>query len=130
MTSLDATLIDAPTSTKNKDKSRDPEMSSTKKNNQWHFGMKVHIGVQSRGKPLVHSILASRAKEHDFVTTYDLLHGEETDIFGDKAYYDCALKQACRQQGVFYGIANKAKSKRPLSTKQKKSAILVSKSQV
>jgi transposase len=75
-TSLDVTLIVAPTSTKNKDKSRDSEMSSTKKNNQWHFGIKAHIGFQSRGKPLVHSILASTAKEHDSVTTYDLLHGE------------------------------------------------------
>ena len=101
-TSLDATLIAAPTSTKNKDKSRDPEMSSTKKNNQWYFGMKAHIGVQSRGKPLVHSIVATTAKEHDSVKTYDLLHGEEEAVFGDKAYDDCALKQACRQQGIFY----------------------------
>ena len=109
-TSLDATLIAAPTSTKNKDKSRDPEMSSTKKNNQWYFGMKAHIGVQSRGKPLVHSIVATTAKEHDSVKTYDLLHGEEEAVFGDKAYDDQALKQSCRQQGIFYGITNKAKS--------------------
>ena len=61
-TSMDATLIAASTSTKNKSKSRDPEMSSTKKNNQWYFGMKAHIGVQSRGKPLVHSVMASTAK--------------------------------------------------------------------
>ena len=61
-TSMDATLIAAPTSTKNKSKSRDPEMSSTKKSNQWYFGMKAHIGVQSRGKPLVHSVMASTAK--------------------------------------------------------------------
>ena len=119
-TSLDATLIAAPTSTKNKDKSRDPEMSSTKKNNQWYFGMKAHIGVQSRGKPLVHSIVATTAKEHDSVKTYDLLHGEEEAVFGDKAYDDQALKQSCRQQGIFYGITNKAKSKHPLSNKQKK----------
>jgi IS5 family transposase len=119
-TSLDATLIAAPTSTKNKSKSRDPEMSSAKKNNQWYFGMKAHIGVQSRGKPLVHSVMATTAKEHDSVKTYDLLHGEEEAVFGDKAYDDCALKQSCRQQGIFYGITNKAKSKHPLSNKQKK----------
>lgn len=93
---MDATLIAAPTSTKNQDKSRDPEMSSTKKNNQWYFGMKTHIGVQSRGKPLVHSVVTTTAKDHDSVKTYDLLHGEESSIFGDKAYDDQALKQACR----------------------------------
>ncbi len=82
--SLDATLITAPTSTKNKDKSRDPEMSSTKKNNQWYFGMKAHIGVQLRGKPLVHSVVATTAREHDSVKTYDLLHGEEEAVFGSK----------------------------------------------
>lgn len=119
-TAVDATLIAAPTSTKNKDKSRDPEMSSTKKNNQWHFGMKAHIGVQTQGKPLVHSVAASTAKEHDSIKTYDLLHGEENAVFGDKAYDDQALKQACRQQGIFYGITNKAKSKHSLSAKQKK----------
>lgn len=119
-TSMDATLITAPTSTKNKNKSRDPEMSSTKKNDQWYFGMKAHIGVQSRGKPLVHSFVATTAKEHDSVKTYDLLHGEETDIFADKAYDDQALKQVCRQQGIFYGITSKAKPKHPLSNKQKK----------
>ena len=57
-TSFDATLIAAPTSTKNKSKSRDPEMSSTKKNDQWYFGMKARIGVQSRGKPWVYSVVA------------------------------------------------------------------------
>jgi IS5 family transposase len=82
--------------------------------------MKAHIGVQSRGKPLVHSIVATTAKEHDSVKTYDLLHGEEEAVFGDKAYDDQALKQSCRQQGIFYGITNKAKSKHPLSNKQKK----------
>ena len=59
-------LIAASTSAKNKSKSRDPEMSSTKKNDQWYFKMKAHIGVQLRGKPLVHSIASSTAKEHDW----------------------------------------------------------------
>ena len=87
---------------------------------QWYFGLKAHIGVQSQGKPLVHSVVATTAKEHDSVKTHDLLHGEENAVFGDKAYDDCALKQACRQQEIFYKITNKAKPKHPLSNKQKK----------
>jgi len=119
-TAIDATLIAAPTSTKNKNRKRDPEMSSTKKNNQWYFGMKAHIGVQSKGKPLVHSLESSTAKEHDSNKTFDLLHGSETDIFADKAYDNESIKKACRQHGIFYGITNKAKRNKKLSNKQKK----------
>lgn len=119
-TVIDATLIAAPTSTKNKDKKRDPEMSSTKKNDQWHFGMKAHIGVQSKGKPLVHSLESSTAKDHDSTKTEELLHGDETDIFADKAYDDKAIKQFCRKNSIFYGITNKAKRNKKLSNKQKK----------
>lgn len=119
-TAIDATLIAAPTSTKNKDKKRDKDMSSTKKNNQWYFGMKAHIGVQSKGKPLIHSLESSTAKEHDSVETLNLLHGEETDIFADKAYDNEAIKKTCRQHGIFYGITNKAKRNKKLSKKQKK----------
>lgn len=75
-TAIDATLIAAPTSTKNKDKKRDPSMSSTKKGNNYYFGMKAHIGVQSTGKPLVHSLDSSTAKDHDSTKTEELLHGD------------------------------------------------------
>jgi len=119
-TVVDATLIAAPTSTKNKAKKRDPEMSSTKKNDQWYFGMKAHIGVQSKGKPLVHSLESSTAKDHDSTKTEELLHGDETDVFADKAYDDKAIKQFCRKNGIFYGITNKAKRNKKLSNKQKK----------
>lgn len=117
-TAIDATLIAAPTSTKNKNKKRDSEMSSTKKNNQWYFGMKAHIGVQSRGKPLVHSTESSTAKDHDSTKTEELLHGDETDLFADKAYDDKLIKQFCRKNGIFYGITNKAKRNKKLSNKQ------------
>ena len=84
-TIVDATIIDAPSSTKNKDKSRDPEMHQTKKGNQWYFGMKAHIGVDSRSK-LIHSVAASAANVHDSQLLGDLLHGDETRVWGDSAY--------------------------------------------
>jgi transposase, IS5 family len=119
-TAIDATLISAPTSTKNKDKKRDPEMSSTKKGENYYFGMKAHIGVQSRGKPIIHSLEGSTAKDHDSTKTEELLHGNETDIFADKAYDNKEIKQFCRKNNIFYGITNKAKPKQKLSNKQKK----------
>lgn len=84
-TIVDATLIDAPTSTKNKDKQRDPEMHQTRKGNQWYFGMKAHIGVDSQSK-LIHSVAVTAANVHDCQLLEDLLHGEETVVWGDSAY--------------------------------------------
>ena len=84
-TIVDASIINAPTSTKNKDKSRDPEMHQTRKGNQWYFGMKAHIGVDSRSK-LIHSVAATAANVHDSQVLEDLLHGEETKVWGDSAY--------------------------------------------
>ena len=84
-TIVDATIIDAPSSTKNKDKARDPEMHQTKKGNQWYFGMKAHIGVDSQSK-LIHSVAATAANVHDSQMLEDLLHGDETRIWGDSAY--------------------------------------------
>ena len=77
-TIVDATIINAPTSTKNKDKARDPEMHQTRKGNQWYFGMKAHIGVDSKTK-LIHSIGVTAANVHDSQMPGDLLHGDETD---------------------------------------------------
>jgi IS5 family transposase len=76
-TLVDATIIDAPSSTKNKAKARDPEMSSTKKGNDWFFGMKAHIGVDAESG-VIHSLETSTAKVHDSQVWDALLHGNET----------------------------------------------------
>ncbi len=84
-TIVDATIINAPSSTKNQSGERDPEMKQTRKGNQWYFGMKAHIGVDSRTK-LIHSVVATAANVHDSQVLPDLLHGEETRVWGDSAY--------------------------------------------
>lgn len=84
-TIVDASIISAPASTKNKDKRRDPDMHQTRKGNQWFFGMKAHIGVDSRTK-VIHAVSATSANVHDSTCLPDLLHGEETKVWGDSAY--------------------------------------------
>ena len=84
-TIVDATIIAAPSSTKNADGMRDPEMRSAKKGNQWYFGMKLHIGVDSK-TGLIHHAVVSSANVHDSEVLPDLLHGNETRTYGDGAY--------------------------------------------
>jgi IS5 family transposase len=84
-TIVDATIIHAPSSTKNQQQSRDPEMHQTKKGNQWYFGMKAHVGVDSNTK-LIHSAVATAANVADARVLPELLHGEETKVWGDAAY--------------------------------------------
>ena len=84
-TIVDATIIGAPSSTKNKDGKRDPEMHQTAKGKQWYFGMKAHVGVDSKTK-LIHTILASAANVADAHALPHLLHGNETRVWGDQAY--------------------------------------------
>lgn len=84
-TIVDATIIDAPSSTKNADKARDPDMHQTKKGNQWYFGMKAHVGVDSRTK-IIHAVVATAANVADCEILPDLLHGQETRVWGDQAY--------------------------------------------
>jgi len=84
-TIMDATIIAAPSSTKNADGQRDPEMHQTKKGNQWHFGMKAHIGVDSKAK-IIHAVAATPANVHDSQVIGKLLHGTETKVWGDSAY--------------------------------------------
>src|SRR5438876_8461534 len=84
-TIVDATIIAAPSSTKNADKARDPEMHQTRKGNQWYFGMKAHFGVDSRTK-LIHAAVATPANVADSTVLPDLLHGNETRVWGDQAY--------------------------------------------
>ena len=93
-TIVDASIINAPSSTKNKDKQRDPEMHQTRKGNQWYFGMKAHIGVDSKTK-MIHSVVATAANVHDSQVLEDLLHGEETRLWGDSAY--TGQKQVLRE---------------------------------
>jgi len=84
-TIVDATIINAPSSTKNASGKRDPEMHQTKKGNQWFFGMKGHFGVDKKTK-LIHSVAASAANMHDSNMLPELLHGQETHVWGDSAY--------------------------------------------
>jgi IS5 family transposase len=84
-TIVDATIISAPSSTKNAAKARDPEMHQTKKGNQWYFGMKAHLGVDSRTK-LIHAATATAANVADGTVLPELLHGSETRVWGDQAY--------------------------------------------
>lgn len=84
-TIVDSTIISAPSSTKNKDKKRDPDAHQTKKGNTWHFGYKAHIGVD-RDSGLVHTVKATAANVHDVSMTPELLHGEEETVNGDSGY--------------------------------------------
>jgi IS5 family transposase len=84
-TIVDATIITAPCSTKNATKARDPDMHQTRKGRQWYFGMKAHIGVDSKTK-LIHAVVATAANVHDAAVLPDLLHGDETRVWGDQAY--------------------------------------------
>lgn len=84
-TIVDATIIAAPSSTKNAEGKRDPEMHSAKKGNEWHFGMKAHVGVDSQSK-VIHSVVATPAHAADCKVLGQLLHGQETRVYGDQAY--------------------------------------------
>ena len=118
-TAVDATLITAPSSTKNQSGKRDPEMSSTQKNGKWHFGMKAHVGVDQKSG-LVHSLSTTTAKIHDTRQFDNLLHGEEKAILGDKGYFNSSRKRDLRKQGIFCGILDKASRHTSLSSSQKK----------
>ena len=82
---VDASIIEAPSSTKNRTRERDPEMHQTKKGNQWHFGMKVHIGVDSK-TGIVHSLSTTAANAHDVTEAHNLLHGGERVVWCDAGY--------------------------------------------
>jgi len=84
-TIVDATIIHAPSSTKNREQKRDPEMHQTRKGRQWYFGMKAHVGVDSKHK-IVHSAVVTAAHVADCTVLPDLLHGEETKVWGNQAY--------------------------------------------
>lgn len=102
-TVVDATLIAAPRSTKNKTGERDPDMHQTKKGNQWHFGMKAHMGVDA-DSGMVHTVRGTAANVNDVVEGNSLLHGEETDVFAD-AGYQGAHKRPDAREGTTWHVA-------------------------
>jgi IS5 family transposase len=104
-TVVDATIIAAPSSTKNRDAARDPEMHQTKKGNQWHFGMKAHIGVDVH-TGVVHTVTTTAANAADVTEVANLLHGEETTVYGD-AGYTGAAKRVDDADAMAWHIAEK-----------------------
>jgi IS5 family transposase len=110
-TVVDASIIAAPSSTKNKGGQRDPEMHQTKKGNQWHFGMKVHIGVDAQSG-LVHSVVGTAANVNDVTQASALLHGDEQVVFADSGYQG-AHKRPEAKPGVTWHIARRPSSRKP-----------------
>jgi len=105
-TIVDATIIAAPSSTKNATGTRDPEMKQTRKGKNWHFGMKLHIGTDRRG--IVHSLVATHAAASDIAQLAHLLHGEESALYGDQAYWKEADRRAFEERGVRYRVNRRA----------------------
>jgi len=118
-TIVDATIIAAPSSTKNASKARDPEMKQTRKGNNWHFGMKVHIGTDRRG--IVHSLTVTNASCADIKELPRLLHGEEREVFGDQAYWKEADRQEYEARGIRYRMNRRPPGRHlPLSEQWKR----------
>ena len=105
-TIVDATIIAAPPSTKNKSKARDPEMHQTKKGNQWHFGMKAHIGVDV-ASGVVHTVTGTAANEADINQMAAVLHGAEEDVFADAGYTGADKRPEHEDRDVSWNIATK-----------------------
>ena len=105
-TLVDATLIAAPSSTKNKSKERDPEMHQTKKGNQWYFGMKAHIGADV-ATGLVHTVVGTAANVADITQTAELLHGQETQVHADAGYTGVEKRAEIEDCDVCWHIASK-----------------------
>jgi IS5 family transposase len=118
-TIVDATIIEAPTSTKNAEQSRDPEMSQTKKRNTWHFGMKVHVGAQAHGLPLVHSVAVGTGAENELGRLGELLHGAERELFGDRGYWSKEDRRLCTQAGIAYRVQQRSRATQPLTERQR-----------
>ena len=121
-TAVDATLIAAPTSTKNKDKSRDPEMHSSKKGNQWYFGMKAHIGVDA-DSGLVHTVRGTCGHVSDIAEANSLLHGEEKVAFGD-AGYQGVEKRPDATKDITWHVAMRPGKRRALNIENEADAMI------
>jgi len=118
-TIMDATLIAASPSTKNETSKRDPDMSQSKKGNQWYFGMKAHIGVDAKSG-LVHTVKTTTGKVHDAKLTDDLIRPDDMIVFGDKGYVSDKRKRSTRARGATWAVKDKRKPGRVLSASQKK----------
>ena len=112
-TIVDATIIEAPSSTKNRAGERDPEMHQTKKGNQWHFGMKAHIGVDSE-TGIVHSMTTTAANAHDITEAHNLLHGRETAVWGDAGYQGVGKREENLGLEVEWQVAMRPGKRRKL----------------
>jgi IS5 family transposase len=112
-TIIDATLIAAPPSTKNKDGKRDPEMHQSKKGKQWYFGMKAHIGVDAQSG-LVHTVIGTAGNVSDITQAQALLHGDETDVFGDAGYQGVEKREENLEAPVTWHVAMKPGKRKTL----------------
>ncbi len=110
---MDATIIAAPPSTKNRSGKRDPDMHQTKKGNQWHFGMKAHIGVDAESG-LTHTVIGTAANVSDVTQVQALLHGDETDVFGDAGYQGVEKREENQAIPVTWHIAMRPSKRRCL----------------
>ena len=124
-TIVDATLIDAAPSTKNRDKARDPEMRQTRKGRQWYFGMKLHAGTDPNG--IVHTLTATDAAESDIGQLDKLLHGQERELYGDQAYWSGFHRDCARASGVRYRVNRRAAPGTELTEREKQRNRLCSK---
>ncbi|WDN29790.1 IS5 family transposase [Xanthomonas oryzae] len=116
-TIVDATLIAAPSSTKNADRARDPEMHQTKKGNQWYFGMKAHIGVDEFSG-LVHHVQCTAANVADVTVTHALLHGKEDSVFGDSGYTGAEKRDELQSCEAAFFIAAKRSTIQAIGNKR------------
>ena len=116
-TIVDATIIHAPSSTKNQSGRRDPEMKQTRKGNAWYFGMKVHTGTDKSG--LTHSLTVTDAGQADIKQMPELLHGEEREVYGDQAYWKEDDRRAFEEHNVRYRVNRRPTAKHPLTDRWK-----------
>jgi len=112
-TIIDATLIAAPSSTKNKKGERDPEMHQTRKGKQWYFGMKVHVGVD-KDNGLIHSIETTSANVHDLTPAAELLHGKETVVYADAGYQGIEKREEMQGKAIGFRVAMRPGKRRAL----------------
>ena len=117
-TIVDATIISAPSSTKNAKKERDPEMHQTRKGKQWYFGMKVHTGTDT-DSGLVHTVVATSANVADVNVLGELLHGQEESLHGDSAYHSKALKEEAAAAGIAFNVNQRGTRSRALTQRQR-----------
>lgn len=116
-TIVDATIVTAPRSTKNLTRAHDPEMSSTRKGTDWFFGMKLHVGTDTRG--VAHTAVVTTARVHDSQVMDELLHGDEQALYGDRAYINEAKQKAFDAQGRRWRVQRRGRRQAPLNARDR-----------